>query len=189
MIWQIVLYLGIALWCSAHLFKRFAPERRAEIEKRLGRAGRGTVAILILVSVVLMLIGYRGLDAVFVYEPPDWGRHANNLLMVFAVFLFGLGSSKSRLRGRLRHPMLTGFLLWTIAHLLVRGDSASIALFGILGVWAIVEMLTINKAEPNPVRFKGGTLAGDIRLLVISTVVFAVISVVHILLGPNPFLG
>ena len=189
MIWQFIMYLGIALWCAAHLFRRLAPQFRSEMEERMGRAARGMIVLAVLVSVVLMAIGYRGVDAEVLYEPPDWGRHVNNLLMLVAVLLFGAGSSKSRARGWLRHPMLTGFLLWAVAHLLVNGDSASIALFGLLGLWAIVEMLVISQAEPNWERFRGGTLAGDMRFLVISAVAFAAISAIHIWLGPSPFAG
>ena len=187
--WYPTLFLGIALWCAAHLFRRIDPGRREEMDKRIGKAARGIVAAAILISVALMVIGFRGIDATLVYNPPEWGKHANNLLMAVAVVLFGLGSSKSRARSWMRHPMLTGFLLWAIAHLLVNGDSASLVMFGSLGVWAVVEMLVINRAEPNWVRFQDGTLVGDIRLLAISAVAFAVIAAIHIWIGPNPFGG
>lgn len=189
MIWQILLILGIALWYAAHLFKRGAPTRRAAMTEKMGEAARGPIAFLILVSVVLMVFGFRNSDFVPVYDPPGWGRHANNLLMVFSVILFGLGSSKSRARAWLRHPMLTGFLVWTIAHLLANGDRDSVLMFGLLGLWAVLEMVIINRAEPSWDRYKGGSVAGDIRLLVISAVVFAVIAGVHIWIGPNPFTG
>lgn len=189
MTWTLVLILGIALWYGAHLFKRLAPARRAAMTEKMGEAARGPIAFIILISVVLMVIGFRGSEFVPVYEPPSWGKHANNLLMVFSVILFGLGSSKSRARGMLRHPMLTGMLIWAGAHLLVNGDRDSILLFGGMAVWSVLEMLVINRAEPRPAPFTGGSLAGDIRLLVISAVVFAVITAIHIWLGFNPFTG
>ena len=136
-----------------------------------------------------MVIGFRTSDFVPVYDPPAWTRHLNNLLMVVAVVLFGLGSSKSRLRGTLRHPMLLGMLTWAVAHLLVNGDQSSVILFGLLGLWAIVEMVVINRSEPAPAPFTGGSLAGDIRLAVISAVVFAVIAAIHTWLGYWPFPG
>ena len=189
MTWHLALYLGIALWWAAHLFKRVDPIRRGAMEERLGKAARGLMVTLILISVALMVIGYRAVDAGTIYTPPDWGRHVNNLLMVVAVVLFGLGSSRSRARSWLRHPMLTGFILWAVAHLLINGDSASVAVFGLLGVWAIVEILVINRSEPDWEPFQDGTLAGDIRLLAISAVVFTVIALIHIWIGPNPFGG
>lgn len=189
MIWTLVLVAGIALWWAAHLFKRIAPARRAAMTDRMGEAARGPVAFLILIAIVLMVVGFRRSDFVPVYDPPAWGRHLNNLLMVFAVILLGLGNSKSRARNWLRHPMLTGVLVWSIAHLLVNGDRDSLLLFGSMGVWSLVEMVVINRAEPRPARFEGGSAAGDVRLLLISAVVFSVIVGIHIWIGPNPFTG
>ncbi len=185
----IVMIVGIVLWWAAHLFKRVAPTQRAAMTERMGEAARGPFALVILISVVLMVIGYRGGEFVFVYDPPAWGPHANNLLMVFAVILLGLGNSQSRARGWLRHPMLAGFLVWCGAHLLANGDRDSVILFGLLGLWAVVSMLVINRAGPRAERFRGGTAAGDIRLLVISVALYAVIAGIHIWLGYNPFGG
>jgi len=189
MIWQLLLIFGIVLWWGAHLFKRVAPARRASMTEKMGEAARGPIAFTILISIVLMVIGYRNSDFIPVYDPPSWGRHANNLLMLLAVVLLGLGSSKSRARRLMRHPMLTGMLVWAVAHLLVNGDQDSILLFGSLGIWTVVTMLVINRAEPEWTRFAGGSVKGDIRLAVISLVVFAVISGIHIWLGYNPFKG
>ena len=187
MIWQTLLILGIVLWYAAHMFKRLAPARRAAMTEKMGEAARGPIALVLLASVVLMVIGFRGSEFVPVYDPPAWGRPVNNLLMVLAVILFGLGSSKSRARGLLRHPMLTGLFVWSAAHLLVNGDRDSLILFGALGVWALIQMTLINRAEPGWDRPTDGSVAGDIRLLVISAVVFAVIAGIHIWLGYNPF--
>ena len=181
MIWLLI--IGVALWWAAHLFKRVAPGPRAA----MGDKGKGLVALLLLLAVVLMVIGFRGADFVAVYDPPNWGRPVNNLLMVLSVILFGLGSSKSRARKAMRHPMLTGFLIWAVAHLLANGDRDSLILFGLLGLWAIVEMVVINRSEPDYQPYQGGSTVGDIRLVVISAVVFAVIAGVHIWLGVNPF--
>jgi hypothetical protein len=50
-------------------------------------------------------------------------------------------------------------------------------------------MMVINRAEPAPAPFTGGSLKGDIRLAVISIVVYAVIVGIHIWIGPSPFGG
>ena len=186
MIWLIV---GLALWVAAHAFKRVAPAARASLQDRMGDASKGVFAVLLLLSVVLMVVGYRWAEFIPLWQPPAWGIHLNNLLMLVAVALFGLGNSKSRLRGRLRHPQLTGFATWCVAHLLVNGDVASLVLWGVLLVWAVAEVPLINASEPTPPRFEGGTLAGDIRLGIITVVVFAVIVVIHGWLGPWPLPG
>ncbi len=182
MIWLI---LGLALWIGAHWFKRLAPGARA----RMGNPARAVEAVLIAVGLVLIIIGYRGTDYIHVYAPPEWTVHLNNLMMLVAVGLLGSAHSKSRLRGRLRHPMLTAVIVWSVAHLLVNGDLASVILFGTLGLWAVISIAMINRADPAPARWTGGTLAGDIRLAVITLVVFAAITGIHIALGVWPFPG
>jgi len=62
---MLLLILGLALWIGAHLCKRLAPGLR----ESLGPASKGVIAVLILVGLALMVIGYRGAEgAVF------WGR-------------------------------------------------------------------------------------------------------------------
>lgn len=180
-----LLILGLALWIAGHFFKRALPG----VREGLGDAGKGVSAVIILAGVVLMVIGYRGWYSDLAYVPPSWGIHLNNLLMLVSVFLFGLGSSKSPLRSKMRHPMLTGVIVWAVAHLLVNGDWASVVLFGTLAVWAVAEMLVINAKEPVYHRFEGGSLGGTVRLFVISIVVFAVIAGIHAWIGYWPFPG
>lgn len=156
---------------------------------RMGAASKGVFAGLLVLSVVLMVLGYRAAPYVPVYDPPAWGVHVNNTLMYVAVLLFGLGSSKSPLRGKLRHPMLLGFALWATLHLLVNGDLASLVMFGTLLVWALAEIPLINRAEPDHVPFRGGSRAGTVRLAVIALVVYAVITSIHAWLGVWPFPG
>lgn len=179
------LVLGLALWIGAHLFKRVAPEARG----RLGAKGRGPIALTVLASIVLMILGYRAADFTSIYTPVPGIGHLNNLLMLIAVFFFGIGSAKGLLADKIRHPMLTGMVIFAIAHLLVNGDLASLVLFGGLGLWAITEMLLINRAEGNWNRPAPGTIKGDIKNLVITLVIYAVVTSIHVLLGHNPFMG
>ncbi|MFD1911770.1 NnrU family protein [Halodurantibacterium flavum] len=182
MIWLI---LGIALFVGAHFFKRIAPDQRAA----WGNAGKGAVALAILAGLILMIVGYLRAAHVNVWFPPTWTVHLNNLLMLIAVLLLGAGHSKSRLRARLRHPMLSAVSVWSVAHLLVNGDLASIILFGSLGLWAVASIVIVNRSEPAPASYAGGTVAGDIRLGLITLAVFAAIAGIHIALGVWPFPG
>ncbi|RMD93678.1 MAG: hypothetical protein D6811_04460 [Alphaproteobacteria bacterium] len=179
------LILGIALWWAGHLFKRLAPGARAA----LGAKGKALAAVVILAGLVLMVIGYRSAPFEPVIAPPAWGIHANNALMLLAVFLVGLGHSKSPLRCHIRHPMLTGVFVWAAAHLLVNGDLASLVLFGSFLGWPVVEILLINAREPDWTPPEGGSTAGTLRLVLITVVLYAVIAGIHIWLGHNPFSG
>ena len=88
----------------------------------------------------------------------------------------------------MRHPMLIGILLLVGAHLLVNGDLASIFLFGALGLWAIFEIVVINRAEPNWRPREKGAIAQDGLFLAVSAALLVVIDYVRGLIGPSPFL-
>lgn len=178
-----LLILGIFLWWAGHLFKRVAPDARTN----LGDRGKGIVAGVLIFSVILMIFGYRGWDAGLVYEPPASGVHINNLLMFLAILLLGMGSSKGYSRALLRHPMLTGVLVWAFAHLLANGDAASVLLFGSMAIWAIAEMVVINRTEGPWQRPEPGPLSGDLKLIAIAVVLYVVIAILHNWLGRWPF--
>jgi uncharacterized membrane protein len=180
-----ILLLGVVLWWAAHLFKRIAPGPRAA----MGDAGKGVVAVALVISVVLMVIGYRDAEIVPVYTPLAGMGHLNNLMMLVAVFLFGVGGTKGTLYTRMRHPMLWGTVIWAVAHLLVNGDLASVVLFGGIGIWALVAMAAINRSGPWERPTNGRGVLGDAMNAVGTLVLFAVIAGVHAWLGYSPFLG
>jgi len=182
-----LLVLGVVLWIGAHMFKRLAPGARAAMTARMGEGSKGVFALLLVLSVVLMVIGYRGAAYEPLYFPPLWTGHLNNLLMILSFYVFGIGMAKGALSQRFRHPMLTGTLLWALSHLLVRGDLASVILFGGLAAWAVAAMVLINAAEPRwtPPPRKSGPR--DLVAIPIVLVTFAVIGLIHRWLGVNPF--
>jgi uncharacterized membrane protein len=184
-----VLVLGVALWISAHMFKRLAPGPRAAMTARIGDGSKGVFAILLVLSLVLIVVGYRGADYEPIYFPPAWSGHLNNLLVILAFYVFGIGMAKGALSQRVRHPMLTGTLIWALAHLLVRGDLASVILFGGMAAWALAAMVLINAAEPRwtpPPRKPGPR---DVVAIPIVLVTYAVVGLIHRWLGANPFGG
>lgn len=184
MFW-IILGAGVAVWWAAHLFKRVAPARRAA----MGDAGKGAVAGAIAVSILLMIIGYRGTEFLPVWQPPAFMVHINNLGMLIAIYMLSPAPKRGKLLQGLRHPMLTGFSIWAVAHLLVNGDLASIILFGGLLVWAVLTARIINAADPAWTPNTGGSYAKDAMFLVGSVVLLGLIGMVHNWLGVWPFPG
>ena len=182
---MILLILGVALWWAAHGFKRVAPDARAA----MGSKGRIVVTIALLASVVLMVIGYRGAEFTSVYSPIPGIGHLSVLLMVVALWLAGVGAAKGVVASKIRHPMLTGVLVWTLAHLLVNGDVASLVLFGGIGLWAPVQMMLINRHEGAWDRPAAGPVSKDIRVVVVAVIMALIIAAIHIFLGHNPFMG
>lgn len=180
-----LLSAGLMLWWAGHLFKRVAPAQRAA----MGDPGKGVVAGVLLLSVVLMVIGYRGAEGVPVYAPMAGMGHANNALMLVAVFLYSVGGTKGTLYTRMRHPMLWGTVIWAGAHLLVNGDVASVVLFGGIGVWGLVEMAVINRSGPWARPVGGRGIKGDAMGLAGTLVLYGVIALVHQWTGHSVSLG
>ena len=183
---MIMLILGVALWWGAHLYKRLAPEQRAA----MGNSGRGLMTLLLVVSVILMVLGYRSAEG-----QVWWGRSPalvgiNNLLVLVAFYFFAADGMKTRITRHLRHPQLTGFALWAFAHLVPNGDLPSFVLFGGLLVWALVEMVVINRAQPDWTPPAGPFPARkEIMAVAGAVVVLLVVGLIHAWLGYNPFGG
>lgn len=181
-----LMILGILLWVLPHSFKRLAPRKHLMLMPQI----KAIDAALILIGTALMVIGYRATEAMpNLYDPLPGMGHVNNTLMLIAVYLFGVGGARSILIDKMRHPMLTGMLLWAVAHLLVNGDPASVVLFGALGIWAVAEMVLINRAGPWK-RPQPGSIKGDLKNLVGTLAIYGIIVWVHqLVIGHSLFLG
>lgn len=181
---MIYLVLGVLIWSGAHLFKRLAPGARAAMGET---AGKGIIAVVLLVSIWLMVIGYGRADGAFF-----WGRHpalvgVNNLLMLLSIYMFAASGMKTALARKMRHPMLGAVKVWALAHLLVNGDVASFVLFGGLLAWAVVEMIVINKSQPDWTPPPPAPKSKEIAAVVGSVVLYGVIAAIHYWLGYPAF--
>ena len=177
---MILLASGLLLWSGAHLFKRIAPDARA----RLGNAGRPLMALLLLTSVVLMTLGYQQASTTV-----WWGRQTawvgvNNVLVYLGFYFIAGSQVGARVAGVIRHPQLTAVKLWAVAHLLVNGDSASLLLFGGLLVWAVLEVVIINKQDGKPQLGKPQpSLPRELAAIAITLLIYGVTAYVHGWLG------
>lgn len=177
-----LLVLGLLLWSFAHLAKRIFPG----FHRALGSAERPAVTAAIVIGAALMVIGYRSWFGDFY-----WGRSPaltgiNNLLMLVAVYLFAAAGMRTWVARHYRHPMLTGVVIWSVAHLLVNGDTPSFVLFGGLGLWALVEMAAINRTKWVPPAAKGGARK-EIMAVLGAVVVYGLIAGVHYAAGYPTF--
>jgi uncharacterized membrane protein len=178
-----LLILGVALWAAAHLFKRLAPAQRAS----MGDKGKAVFGLLILLSVVLMVIGYRGADTAQLWSPPAFLTHVNNLLMLLAFYLYAASGMKTRITRVIRHPQLTAVKAWAVAHLLVNGDLASVILFGGILAWAVASVILINRAQRDWTRPAPASVGKEIGAVVGAVVVMLAVGWVHTKLGYWPF--
>jgi uncharacterized membrane protein len=177
MVW---LYLGVFLFVMVHFFPGLAPGLRKSLVERVGENPfKGIFSLALILSVVLMVIGWRSSLPQHVYQPPAWATPASSVLMLFAVMLFAAANQPTRIKRYIRHPQLTGVAVWSGSHLLSNGDSRSLVLFGVLGIWALIEMPLISKREGPWQRPYGPALSVEIRGIVISAVVFFVLVYLH----------
>lgn len=180
---MVILILGLTLWTGAHLFKRLAPAQRAA----MGDKGKAVIGLLILASVVLMVLGYRGADTVQLWYPPAFLTHLNNLLMLLAFYLYAASGMKTRITRVIRHPQLTAVKTWAVAHLLVNGDLASVILFGGILAWAVVSVIVINRAQRDWTRPSPAPMGKEIGVVVGAVVVMVAVGWVHTWLGYWPY--
>lgn len=180
---MILIILGVLLWSGAHFFKRLAPEARAN----MGDKGKGLVAILSILSIVLMVIGYRGAEG-----PVFWDRSAplvgiNNLLMLFAFYLFAASGLKTRITSKIKNPQLTAVKVWALAHLLVNGALEDILLFGGMMAWAVATVIVLKRSGATPQPVPAMAKTKEIRAVAAAVGLTFVVMGVHALLGATPW--
>lgn len=185
MIW---LVLGVLLWSCVHFIPTLARSLR---ERLIGSVGegpyKGGFAVVVVVSIVLMVIGWRAAQAQLVYTPPVWGASVTGVLMLVAFILFVAARIRTNLKRVIRHPQLTSIVVWGIAHLLSNGDARSLVLFGGLAIWAIIEMALVSRREGAWQRPQREPLSIEAKPLLIGIVVYAVLFFLHpYLFGVSP---
>lgn len=181
---MVFLILGVLLWSVAHLAKRIVPGFHASMQG----SERPMVTGALILSVILMIIGYRAADTTIWWAATPMLKGINNLMVLGALYLFAASGMKSRAGVRLRHPQLIGFSLWAAAHLLTNGDLPSVILFGGLLLWALAEIVLINRDRPHWTPPAVSVPARkEVMVAVAALVVFLVVGLIHGWIGPNPF--
>jgi uncharacterized membrane protein len=177
---MVMLSAGILLWAVVHLIPGPAHTIRQKIIAAIGeKPYKGVFSLTLLLALALIIFGWRSTEPQLVYLPPAWGGLAAILLMPVAIFLFGASHARTRVKRFIRHPQLSGVVTWSVAHLLANGDDRSLLLFGGLGIWALLEIAVINGREGAWIKPEAPPVATEIKLLVITIVVFAVLLYLH----------
>lgn len=159
---MILLALGVIFTAVLHLVAA-VPSLKARLKAAVGEKAYGPVfGIASLIGIVIIVLGWRASDFVPVYDPPEWGRHANFLLTLIAFILLGIFLFRGSLRQKLRFPMGYAVIFWATGHLLANGDLASLILFGGFLIYAVLHIIigTINGVRPSPEVRSGHDLLG-----------------------------
>src|SRR5512143_472392 len=140
--------LATTLFVATHLALS-SPQLRAPLVARMGENGfRGLYSLLSLALLVWVAFAYRDAPVIDLWNPPIGLKHLSLLIMPIACVLLVCGlttANPSAIGGDrpanidagpagilavTRHPVMWGFALWGIAHLLANGDAAGLILFG-----------------------------------------------------------
>ena len=178
---MILLTIGVLLWAFAHLIKSILPGLRAALVGKLGENPyKGLVALDIVIAIVLMVFGWRSAAIDIWYVPPLAGSpYVTAALVLIAFVLMGAANAPTNIKRFLRHPMLTGVVVWAIAHLLANGDNRSVVLFGGLGVWAALEIVLVSRRDGEWIKPEPVPVAKDVTLIVVGSVLFALVAYFH----------
>jgi uncharacterized membrane protein len=148
---MLVLIIGLVVFLGVHLIRTFAPDWREAQIARMGEGRwKGIYSLVSIASLILIIYGYylARPDAVLLYAQFGEMYHAVLAIMAFSlVLIVAADLPVSHMTKKFRHPMLLGTILWSISHLWMNGDSASVVLFGSFLVWAIL-VLRSSVARP-----------------------------------------
>jgi uncharacterized membrane protein len=173
------LIAGVLLWSLTHLSLALAPQFKTLIVAKIGPLPwKGLFALVISLSLVMIIAGWRTTIPATIWVPPAGLRHLTMTLAPIAFILFFAARQPTDIKRFIRHPQLTGVKLWAVAHLLINGDTRSIIVFGGLLAWAVLEVIFINRREgkdwvrPQPVGLVKSTASAIIALIITAGVVY-----------------
>lgn len=167
-----MLVAGLLLFLGTHSVRIVAEGWRTRMIDRLGRNGwRGAYSLLALAGLVLIVYGYgvARVDALTLFEPPQWVGPVTSLLMlpalVLAVAAYVPGT---RIKAVLGHPLLAATKLWAAGHLLANGRLADVILFGAFLLWAGMDFNSMRRRDRIAgVRHPAGPLSRDALAIVV----------------------
>lgn len=150
---MIAFFGGLVIFLAIHSVQIFAPHVRTRLITGFGGGQKGerlwkfAYSAVALLSLIWLISGYSAAKAAlgFVWLPPVWMSHITIVLMLPALILLVAAYVPSKIKARVRHPMLLSIKIWALAHLLANGMGVHLVLFGAFLVWAILDRISVKK--------------------------------------------
>ncbi|WP_180902361.1 NnrU family protein [Martelella soudanensis] len=154
--------LAISAFLLAHVVPP-APPVRARLIALLGRRVYLTLySFLSTLLLVWVIVAARQAPLIYLWYPAPWQALVPVIAMPFAFWFIaaglaaqnrlsitfrrsGEGASQGTITAITRHPVLVGFLLWSLAHIPPNGDVVSLILFGGMGLLAFAGMPVLDR--------------------------------------------
>jgi len=174
-----LLILGLLLFLGVHSVRIFANDWRTQQRTRFGELRwKALYSVASIVGFVLIVWGFgmARQQPVLLYVPPPGLRHLNALFTLLAFVLAAAAyGPANHFKAKLGHPMLAGVKVWAFGHLLATGMLHDVLLFGAFLLWAIVDFASSRRRDRLAgVVYPGGTVKGDVIVVVAGAVVWAV---------------
>ncbi len=154
--------IAIFIFLMAHVVPP-SPPVRARLVSLLGR--RLYLTVYSFVSTLLLvwiIVAARSAPLIYLWYPAPWQALVPVIAMPFAFWFIvaglaaqnrvsitfrrsGEASSQGSITAITRHPVLVGFLIWSLAHIPPKGDLVSLILFGGMGLLALGGMPLLDR--------------------------------------------
>jgi uncharacterized membrane protein len=175
-----MLIAGVVLWSVTHLLPSVATELRAKLVGRFGIGPyKGLFSLDILIALLLMVFGWISATPYALYQPPLSGSVIPVVLLALAIILLVASTLPNNLRRFIRHPQMTAVVVWGFGHLLTNGDSRSVVLFGGLSIWAVLEMLFINRRDGQWQKPVTVSMVKDVIIVVAAAAAITLLVLLH----------
>jgi uncharacterized membrane protein len=172
------LIAGLIVFFGVHVVPMF-PEFKGSLQSRFGEMRfKGIYSLVSLTGFALILLGYSQAEFRPVFSPPVWAPLIAYLTMPISFCLLVAAYVPNNFRRVIRNPMLSAVLIWALVHLIANGDLASVLLFGLFGLYAIVDIISVNRRSPadTPAR---QPLLKDVLVLAIGFAAFWIVRYFH----------
>ena len=141
----LLMVVGALLFVGIHLVPA-KPAWRNQLISRLSLNGYKILfAVTSVVGLGLLVYGKSQAGHTYVWQTPVWARSVAPVFMLPSMILLAAAKFPTNIKRFTAHPMMWGFILWSAGHLLANGDLASILLFGSIGAYSVIAIVSANQ--------------------------------------------
>lgn len=139
-----LLSIGAMIFVGVHLVPAFASLRQRLVDQLTVNGYKILFVVVSWIGLGLMIWGKIKAPHTVIWTAPGWSSNVALLIMLPSMVLLASAKFPTNIKRFTPHPMMWGFILWSVAHLLTNGDLASVILFGSIGAYSIVAILSAN---------------------------------------------
>jgi len=173
-----ILIIGLVIFLSSHLIPSFYTARK-KIVTRIGIKNYSVAFnIVSVVSVALIIYGFKTTNDFFLYTPPAWGQTVTAVLMLPAIYLFlsnSVRSAPSSAQAITANPLSWGVVLWSFGHLIANGEVSSVLLFATFLLLGLTSILTSKRRGAKPRQERRPPFSQELIFLLIVGIVYSVL--------------